>query len=157
MTVESDRRRAAELPAWFPPWAAQLAELYFSGTTAAFVLHGNTDDLFRIDGDAEQVMMAKPALALSPAIAAIITLEVSVARCGIQPPGCRRMRCQRVCVVRPSKHTVMPCAASVIRVHERARLDAREEAACLVRVGLEPANVVRFRARRKAPRRSGGQ
>ena len=52
MTTESDRRRAAELPAWFPPWAAQLAELYFSGTTAAFVLHGNTDDLFRIDGDA---------------------------------------------------------------------------------------------------------
>jgi len=52
MTPDSDRRRAAELPAWFPAWAAQLAELYFSGTTAAFVLHGNTDDLFRIDGDA---------------------------------------------------------------------------------------------------------
>ena len=26
---------------------AQLADLYFSGTTAAFVLHGNTYDLFR--------------------------------------------------------------------------------------------------------------
>ena len=32
----------AELPRWFPPWAAQLGELYFSGTTSAFVLHGNT-------------------------------------------------------------------------------------------------------------------
>jgi AAA+ superfamily predicted ATPase len=40
--------RRPELPGWFPAWAAQLADLYFSGTTAAFVLHGNTDDLFRI-------------------------------------------------------------------------------------------------------------
>ena len=41
----------ADLPAWFPPWASQLADLFFSGTTAAFVLHGNTYDLFRIGGD----------------------------------------------------------------------------------------------------------
>jgi SpoVK/Ycf46/Vps4 family AAA+-type ATPase len=41
----------ADLPVWFPPWAAQLAELYFSGTTAAFVLHGNTYDYVRM-GDA---------------------------------------------------------------------------------------------------------
>jgi AAA+ superfamily predicted ATPase len=40
-------KRPADLPD-FPPWAAQLAELYFSGTTAAFLLHGNTYDLFRI-------------------------------------------------------------------------------------------------------------
>ena len=40
--------RLAELPTWFPGWAAQLAELYFSGTTAAFVLHGNTYDYVRI-------------------------------------------------------------------------------------------------------------
>jgi AAA+ superfamily predicted ATPase len=32
-----------------PAWATQLAELYFSGTTAAFILHGNTYDLFRVD------------------------------------------------------------------------------------------------------------
>jgi AAA+ superfamily predicted ATPase len=41
----------AELPRWFPPWAAQLAELYFSGTTTAFVLHGNTYDYIRIGDD----------------------------------------------------------------------------------------------------------
>jgi AAA+ superfamily predicted ATPase len=41
----------ADLPRWFPPWAAQLAELYFSGTTAAFVLHGNTYDYARIGGE----------------------------------------------------------------------------------------------------------
>ncbi len=44
-------RPAEKLPDWFPAWAAQLAELYFSGTTAAFVLYGNTDDLFRIGAD----------------------------------------------------------------------------------------------------------
>lgn len=41
----------ANLPRWFPPWAARLAELYFSGTTAAFVLYGNTYDYARIGGD----------------------------------------------------------------------------------------------------------
>jgi AAA+ superfamily predicted ATPase len=40
----------ADLPASFPPWAKQLAELYFSGTTAAFVLHGNTYDFIRSPG-----------------------------------------------------------------------------------------------------------
>jgi SpoVK/Ycf46/Vps4 family AAA+-type ATPase len=48
MTLETAPRRT-DLPAWLPAWATQLAELYFSGTTAAFVLHGNTYDLFRID------------------------------------------------------------------------------------------------------------
>ena len=42
------RRPPDKLPDWFPAWASQLADLYFSGTTAAFVLHGNTYDLFRI-------------------------------------------------------------------------------------------------------------
>jgi AAA+ superfamily predicted ATPase len=42
-----------DLPEWFPSWAAQLAELYFSGTTAAFALHGNTQDHVRTGaGDA---------------------------------------------------------------------------------------------------------
>jgi AAA+ superfamily predicted ATPase len=43
----------ADLPRWFPPWAAQLAELYFSGTTSAFVLHGNTNDYVRMGDDRE--------------------------------------------------------------------------------------------------------
>ncbi len=41
-----DIRRPGDLPAWFPAWASRLADLFFSGTTAAFVLHGNTHDLF---------------------------------------------------------------------------------------------------------------
>ena len=53
MTADQGRAGREKLPDWFPPWAAQLADLYFSGTTAAFVLHGNTYDLFRIGGDGE--------------------------------------------------------------------------------------------------------
>ena len=48
---EGDLHRPAKLPDWYPAWAVQLAELYFSGTTAAFVLHGNTYDLFRTGRD----------------------------------------------------------------------------------------------------------
>src|SRR5512145_2877643 len=40
-------------PQTFTGWAAQLAELYFSGTTAAFVLHGNTYDYVRIGDDTD--------------------------------------------------------------------------------------------------------
>ena len=50
MTLETASRRT-ELPAWFPAWAAALADLYFSRTTAAFVLHGNTVDLFQASDD----------------------------------------------------------------------------------------------------------
>ncbi len=51
MSADQTRRRPSDLPQWFPAWASQLADLYFSGTTAAFVLYGNTYDLFRIGGD----------------------------------------------------------------------------------------------------------
>ena len=37
----------SDLPSSFPHWATQLAELYLSGTTSAFVLHGNTYDYIR--------------------------------------------------------------------------------------------------------------
>ena len=47
MTPEAAPRRQMDLPDWFPKWASQMGELYFSGTTAAFVLHGNTFDLFQ--------------------------------------------------------------------------------------------------------------
>src|SRR5436190_15208327 len=51
MTPDTSTRRV-ELPSWFPPWATQLADLFFSGTTAVFVVHGNTQDLFRVTGQA---------------------------------------------------------------------------------------------------------
>jgi AAA+ superfamily predicted ATPase len=43
----------AALPPHFPPWAGKLAELYFSGTTSMFVIHGNTFDVVRAGTDAE--------------------------------------------------------------------------------------------------------
>lgn len=48
--------RASALPTHFPPWASKLAELYFSGTTSMFVIHGNTFDVVRAgaaDGSGE--------------------------------------------------------------------------------------------------------
>ena len=33
------------LPEWYPKWAEEVAELYVSGTTNAYVLHGNVHDL----------------------------------------------------------------------------------------------------------------
>jgi SpoVK/Ycf46/Vps4 family AAA+-type ATPase len=53
MAEQEGVRKTEKLPDWFPAWAAQLADLYFSGTTAAFILHGNTYDLFRVGGDDE--------------------------------------------------------------------------------------------------------
>ena len=40
-------RTRGGLPEWFPAWARRLADLYFSGTTSVFALHGNTYDLVR--------------------------------------------------------------------------------------------------------------
>jgi len=45
--------RATALPPHFPPWAGKLAELYFSGTTSMFVIHGNTFDVVRAGSDPE--------------------------------------------------------------------------------------------------------
>ncbi|HUG92153.1 MAG TPA: AAA family ATPase [Planctomycetaceae bacterium] len=43
--LTAERTAARSLPDWFPAWARALADLYFSGTTCAFVLHGNVHDL----------------------------------------------------------------------------------------------------------------
>jgi AAA+ superfamily predicted ATPase len=39
------RGPSASLPAWYPAWAHQFADLFFSGTTCLFILHGNVHDL----------------------------------------------------------------------------------------------------------------
>lgn len=35
----------SSLPDWYPTCTHELADLYFSGTTCLFVLHGNVHDL----------------------------------------------------------------------------------------------------------------
>ena len=42
-----------QLPTWYPAWARDLADSYFSGTTCVFVLHGNVHDLVRCPGGEE--------------------------------------------------------------------------------------------------------
>ncbi len=42
---------AARIPKWFSPWAVELSELYFSGSTSMFVLHGNVNDLVALTED----------------------------------------------------------------------------------------------------------
>ena len=39
------------VPAWFPTWAVELSELYFSGSTSVFVFHGNVNDLVPLTED----------------------------------------------------------------------------------------------------------
>jgi AAA+ superfamily predicted ATPase len=51
--VSAGRDALKQRSTWSTPWAAQVAELYFSGTTAAFVLHGNTYDYVRIGDGAD--------------------------------------------------------------------------------------------------------
>jgi AAA+ superfamily predicted ATPase len=41
----------ARVPEWFPSWAAELSELYYSGSTSLFVLHGNVHDLVPLSAD----------------------------------------------------------------------------------------------------------
>ena len=49
--LTAERAVGRSLPAWFPEWARALADLYFSGTTCAFVLHGNVHDLLYSRGE----------------------------------------------------------------------------------------------------------
>lgn len=41
----------ARVPEWFPGWAAELSELYYSGSTSLFVLYGNVHDLCPLTTD----------------------------------------------------------------------------------------------------------
>ncbi len=52
-TAQQAEQRRGELPSWYPAWARQLADLYFSGTTCLFILHGNVHDLTRVPGTAQ--------------------------------------------------------------------------------------------------------
>ncbi len=39
----------AGLESWFPTWSQQLAEAHSSGVSQTFILHGNVDDLIRVE------------------------------------------------------------------------------------------------------------
>src|SRR5437867_2818544 len=98
-------------------------------------------------------MMSQARFRLAPRCARIVGLEVSVARRRIQPSGSAGVCRERMSVVWTACDPVTPGAAAVIAAHQSARLDACEDSAWLVRVGLEPADVMRFGPRGKTPRR----
>ena len=43
--IYGDDQSRGGVPDWYPAWASELAELYFSANSCMFVLHGNTIDL----------------------------------------------------------------------------------------------------------------
>jgi AAA+ superfamily predicted ATPase len=51
---------AATLPAWYPGWARDLADAYFSRTTCVFVLHGNVHDLIRAPAGGQDSYQSLP-------------------------------------------------------------------------------------------------
>ena len=52
MTHSSEiARPTIDLPAWFPAWANDLAQKYFSGTACFFIVHGNVHDLIPVPQD----------------------------------------------------------------------------------------------------------
>src|ERR1041384_5929786 len=53
--VKSQTNPAPQLPSWYPAWAKELADLFFSGRTCVFVLHGNVHDLIRCPRDDQDV------------------------------------------------------------------------------------------------------
>jgi hypothetical protein len=48
--TSSPAAEARPVPPWFPDWAREFTDQYFSGTTCLFLLHGNVHDLLRLGG-----------------------------------------------------------------------------------------------------------
>jgi len=51
---------AGQLPAWYPPWARDLADAYFARTTCVFVLHGNVHDLIAAPAGGQDAYLSLP-------------------------------------------------------------------------------------------------
>ena len=112
-------RRPADFPEWVPQWAHQMADLYFSGTTAAFVLHGNTFDLFRMDaaGSRYGVLDRVPRRA---------DLRTLVARAPLRSrPGSARIRRPRRSTAQGDGRACQPARRRPERALPRAGCDLR--------------------------------
>ncbi len=83
------------LPDWYPDWAEELADLYFSGTTSVFVLHGNVHDLVYCPsgGDGEDAWCDLPEFLATKVFGAWnVVLNYDLGR-GLRPlPGTNRDR-----------------------------------------------------------------
>jgi AAA+ superfamily predicted ATPase len=82
--TQSDRQ-GDSIPPWFPAWARQLADLYFSGTSCLFVLHGNVYDLVAVgEGDTRRFVDLKEFLATQLFGTWDVVLEYDLGR-GLKP------------------------------------------------------------------------
>jgi AAA+ superfamily predicted ATPase len=46
---EMNQKANTLFPDWFPTWARELGRVYYTGNICSFVLHGNVDDLSRVE------------------------------------------------------------------------------------------------------------
>ena len=44
-TLDASAAVVPDVPQWYPGWAQELADFYFSGSACLFILHGNVHDL----------------------------------------------------------------------------------------------------------------
>jgi AAA+ superfamily predicted ATPase len=77
-------KEAPLLPAWYPGWTKELAELYFSGTINTFVLYGNVHDLVPSNGEGTSFVSLADFLATQVFGAWDITLSYDLGR-GLRP------------------------------------------------------------------------
>jgi AAA+ superfamily predicted ATPase len=74
--TDERQKPSDKLPEWYPQWAREFGDLYFSGTTSMFALHGNTHDLVR--GEKTVIEMDGP-LSNNVRVPAFVTLDQFVA------------------------------------------------------------------------------
>jgi AAA+ superfamily predicted ATPase len=55
-----DKKLGSLFPTWFPKWASALGRAYYSGNTSTFLLHGNVDDLVRVESADTTVDYSSP-------------------------------------------------------------------------------------------------
>jgi AAA+ superfamily predicted ATPase len=85
LATPTDPSYGVAIPLWFPAWARQLADLYFSGTSCLFVLHGNVYDLVGVgEGDARRFCDLKEFVATQLFGAWDAVLEYDLGR-GLRP------------------------------------------------------------------------
>ena len=58
----------ADIPDWYPAWAKELADLYYSGSVCLFLLHGNVHDLIGCQERGEQKFVSLHGVSDPPAV-----------------------------------------------------------------------------------------
>lgn len=143
--------RNGHLPAWFPDWARQLADLYFSGTSCLFVLHGNVYDLVETgEGETRRFCELKEFLATQLFGAWDVVLEYDLGR-GLRPlaagDGTRLQAMTRALSPLWGEPAAWPndpdrVVAQIDRLVERILVDSSPTAPAAGKIGCQSLGVV---------------